>query len=325
MKLVQLIKGIVSFNFNEFSKLVIKKSDNSVYLGDLKFNFKGKPYSVLANRCICDISTYYVDIYDLNFVKLISIEKEGVVGASIFSDAIYSIRWEDGNENDYVSIYQNNQELHRYSDFYGFLINEKIRLVYDGFNFSKFKICSLENEDILWSYSLPEGFNIDGKPHLIDNVLFFTGYNEFQKNQLLTGLDIETGAVLWQNHYKITSEHQFIQATAFNEKDQLYYGFYSTYQIFNPKTGELVLEKEIPEIAEHKLEPYVNEIYDDKLWFVSGRGLNKKFGYLNISTQQVELLQDFPQEEDEFFDTPVYHEGKLYLRGKHFNNLYVFE
>ena len=267
------------------------------------------------------------NIYDLNFIKLISIEKEGVVSGSvsILNKNIYSIRWEDKNENDYFSIYQNNKELYRYADFYGFLINEKVRLVYDGLNFSKFKICLLENEDFLWSYSLPEGFNIYGKPHLIDNLLFFTAYNEFQKNQLLTGLDIETGAVVWQNMYEVTSEHNFIQATVYNEKDQFYYGIYSTYQVFNPKTGELVLEKEIPEIAEHKLEPYVNAIYDDKLWFVSGRGLNTKFGYLNTNTQQIELLQDFPQEDDEFFDTPVYHDGKLYLRGKHFNNLYVFE
>lgn len=156
-------------------------------------------------------------------------------------------------------------------------------------------------------------------------MLFFTAYNENQKNQLLTGLDIETGTVVWQNQYEVTSEHQFIQATAFNEKDQLYYGFYSTYQVFNPKTGELVFEKTIAETTQRKLEPYINAIYEDKLWFVSGRGLETKFGYININTQQVELLQDFPQEQDEFFDTPVYHEGKLYLRGKHFNNLYVFE
>lgn len=179
--------------------------------------------------------------------------------------------------------------------------------------------------EFIEKFVIKEGFSIDRKPHLIENVLFFTAYNEFQKNQLLTGLDIETGAMVWQNRYEVTSEHNFIQATAFNEKDQFYYGFYSAYQVFDPKTGELVLEKEIPEIAEHKLEPYINAIYDEKLWFVSGRGLNTKFGYFNIHTQQLELLQDFPQEEDEFFDTPVYHNGKLYLRGKHFNNLYVFE
>lgn len=179
--------------------------------------------------------------------------------------------------------------------------------------------------NVIEKFVINEGFNIDGKPHLIDNVLFFTAYDEFQKNQLLTALDIETGKIIWQNQYEVTSERQFIQTSAFNEKGQFYYGFYSAYQVFNPKTGELVIEKEIPEIAKHKLEPYVNAIYENKLWFVSGRGLNTKFGCMNTETQQLELLQDFPQEEDEFFDIPVYHEEKLYLRGKHFNNLYVFE
>ncbi|MGQ1935698.1 hypothetical protein ACT4RV_07345, partial [Ornithobacterium rhinotracheale] len=92
-----------------------------------------------------------------------------------------------------------------------------------------------------------------------------------------------------------------------------------------PKTGKLIFKKEIEDIEKYDLEPYINAIYDDKLWFVSGRGLQTKFGYINIQTQQIELLQDFPQEEDEFFDAPIYHDGKLYLRGKHFNNLYVLE
>lgn len=125
--------------------------------------------------------------------------------------------------------------------------------------------------------------------------------------------------------YEVTNERNFIQATAYNEADQLYYGFYSNYQVFNPKTGKLIFKKEIEDIEKYDLEPYINAIYDDKLWFVSGRGLQTKFGYINIQTQQIELLQDFPQEEDEFFDAPIYHDGKLYLRGKHFNNLYVFE
>ncbi|UVD86865.1 hypothetical protein [Ornithobacterium rhinotracheale] len=160
---------------------------------------------------------------------------------------------------------------------------------------------------------------------MVNNILFFKAYNENQKNQLLTGLDIETGAVIWQDMYEVTNERNFIQATAYNEADQLYYGFYSNYQVFNPKTGKLIFKKEIEDIEKYDLGPYINAIYDDKLWFVSGRGLQTKFGYINIQTQQIELLQDFPQEEDEFFDAPIYHDGKLYLRGKHFNNLYVLE
>ncbi len=66
-------------------------------------------------------------------------------------------------------------------------------------------------------------------------------------------------------------------------------------------------------------------VYDNKLWFVSGGGKNTKFGYVNIDTHELELIQNLPHEEYEVFDTPVFHEGKLYLRGKHQNSLYVFE
>lgn len=327
MKRISLIENIVSFNFNEFGKLVVKNSDNSVCCGSLKFNFAGKPYSILANKCICDITSQTVEIYDLNFTKLISIEREGVTsaGLSVLNKNIYTIRWEDKNENDYFSIYQNNKELYRYSNFYGFLINEKIRLVYDGLNFSEFKICLLENEDFLWSYSLPERYNIDVKPLLINNVLYFTAYNENQKNQLVTGLDIETGTIVWQHMYVVTSEQKFISATAFNEKDQLYYGIGSKYQVFNPKTGEIVLEKIFDECIKYNLLVDAQAVYDNKLWFVAGSGKNTKFGYVNIDTHQLEFIQDLPHEEYEVFDTPVFYEGKLYLRGKHQNNLYVFE
>lgn len=59
MKKIQLIENIVGFSFNEFGKLVVKKSDNSVYCGDLKFNFKGKSYSILANKCIWVVYQMY--------------------------------------------------------------------------------------------------------------------------------------------------------------------------------------------------------------------------------------------------------------------------
>ncbi|MRI63605.1 hypothetical protein EDM00_06330 [Ornithobacterium rhinotracheale] len=206
---------------------------------------------------------------------------------------------------------------------WGYKVVKNLLFLFENDN--KLSFIDIKTGSPLWSYSLPKGFNIDNKPKLVNNILFFKAYNENQKNQLLTGLDIETGAVIWQDMYEVTNERNFIQATAYNEADQLYYGFYSNYQVFNPKTGKLIFKKEIEDIEKYDLEPYINAIYDDKLWFVSGRGLQTKFGYINIQTQQIELLQDFPQDDDEFFDAPIYHDGKLYLRGKHFNNLYVFE
>lgn len=58
---------------------------------------------------------------------------------------------------------------------------------------------------------------------------------------------------------------------------------------------------------------------------VSGKYEDVKFGCLDIATQKVVFIQDFSQENDEMFDAPIFHEGKLYLKGIHYNNLYVFE
>ena len=72
------------------------------------------------------------------------------------------------------------------------------------------------------------------------------------------------------------------------------------------------------------INPYTNAICDNKLWFVSGKYEECKFGYINLANNELELLQDFPQEDDETFEI-VYHQKKLYLRGKYYNNLYIFE
>ncbi len=182
----------------------------------------------------------------------------------------------------------------------------------------------LDDNIILWHYQLPEGFKIFGSVQAIDDVLFFIAYKD-NHYQLVTGLDIETGTVLYQNQYEVTNERKFISAHAYNPLDKLFYGLGDVYQIFNPKTGEIVLEKTVEECESKVIRPYVNSIYENKLWFISGKYEDVKFGCLDLDTQEVEFIQDFPQENDEMFEAPIYHENKLYLKGIHYNQLYVFE
>lgn len=179
-------------------------------------------------------------------------------------------------------------------------------------------------KDELWQHTLPEGFKIFGSIQAIDDVLFFIAYKD-NHYQLVTGLDIETGTVLYQNQYEVTNERKFISAHAYNPLDKLFYGLGDVYQIFNPKTGEIVLEKTVEECESKVIRPYVNSIYENKLWFISGKYEDVKFGCLDLDTQEVEFIQDFPQENDEMFEAPIYHENKLYLKGIHYNQLYVFE
>ena len=209
------------------------------------------------------------------------------------------------------------------SDFYN-NISPNYFTVFERFIENKFSIFNNSNNK-LWSFEFPSGFSIYIKPYLVSNILYFTAYDQFQKNQLVTGLDLETGAIVWQHMYDVTSANKVISAPVFNEKDQLIYALGPIYQVFNPKTGEIVLEKIFDECKNYNLLVDAQAIYDNKLWFVSGGGKNTKFGYVNIDTHQLEFIQDLPHEEYEVFDIPVFHEDKLYLRGKHQNNLYVFE
>ena len=87
------------------------------------------------------------------------------------------------------------------------------------------------------------------------------------------------------------------------------------------------MQKNLPELIVNKVEPDVNReaIFDDKLWFVSGAGSYTKFGAFDIKKHELIFVQDYPLEGDERFDTPVFHDGKLYLRGLFNNELYIFE
>lgn len=177
----------------------------------------------------------------------------------------------------------------------------------------------------LWSYSLPEGFKIFGAPEIIDNVVYILAYTSHFQESHRIGLDIETGNKIWEISGGVDKNTTPIHAKTFNPKDKLLYGLYKTFQVFNPKTGKLLVNKIIEKANEDHFDAYSKAIYDDKLWFVSGKYENCKFGYISLKTNEIEFLQDFPQENDEIFDTPIFHQNKLYLRGKYYNNLYIFE
>ena len=178
----------------------------------------------------------------------------------------------------------------------------------------------IQNNKNLWSYILPEGFSIFKQPQIVDDVLFFDSFKNGNEENFVVGLDIKTGEVLWQLLFKIPYKEQLL-ATTLHKENKLCYGYLGNlYQIFNPISGKIVFEKEMNE----NINPYTNAIYDNKLWFVSGKYEECKFGYINLANNELEFIQDFPQEDDETFEI-VYHQKKLYLRGKYYNNLYIFE
>ncbi|WP_417444384.1 hypothetical protein [Joostella sp.] len=182
---------------------------------------------------------------------------------------------------------------------------------------NKIEVFSINNVDTpLWQYNLPEGFTIFGSPQVIEDILFFDAYDKNSKYQLVYGLDIKTGVIKWQKKIQVTHSTRNIIAFLINGKNNLCYGYGgSQYQVFNPLTGQIVFEKDMSDYYAKGIEPNVhrNAIFNNKLWFVGGRGEKAKFGALNIATSEIDFVQDAPLENDEQFETPVYHDGKLYL------------
>ena len=262
---------------------------------------------------------YFFDFQNQKFDSILKLSEETSFFEVInINNVITCIEEEDEK----LVMYNNRKQKWKipYAPAYYNLLSENVFLLRNNYKTSQITNIDLEIVKPLWQYTLPEGFTIFKQPQIVDDVLFFDSFKNGNEENFVVGLDIKTGEVLWQLLFKIPYKEQLL-ATTLHKENKLCYGYLGNlYQIFNPISGKIVLEKEMNE----KINPYTNAIYDNKLWFVSGKYEECKFGYINLANNELELLQDFPQEDDETFEI-VYHQKKLYLRGKYYNNLYIFE
>lgn len=262
---------------------------------------------------------YFFDFQNQKFHSILKLSEETSFFEVInINNVIACIEEEDEK----LVMYNNRKQKWKipYAPAYYNLLSENVFLLRNNYKTSQITNIDLEIVKPLWQYTLPEGFTIFKQPQIVDDVLFFDSFKNINEENFVVGLDLKTGEVLWQLLFKIPYKEQLL-ATTLHKENKLCYGYLGNlYQIFNPISGKIVLEKEMNE----KINPYTNAIYDNKLWFVSGKYEECKFGYINLANNELELLQDFPQEDDETFEI-VYHQKKLYLRGKYYNNLYIFE
>ena len=262
---------------------------------------------------------YFFDFQNQKFDSILKLSEETSFFEVInINNVIACIEEEDEK----LVMYNNRKQKWKipYAPAYYNLLSENVFLLRNNYKTSQITNIDLEIVKPLWQYTLPEGFTIFKQPQIIDNVLFFDSFKNGNEENFVVGLDLKTGEVLWQLLFKIPYKEQLL-ATTLHKENKLCYGYLGNlYQIFNPISGKIVLEKEMNE----NINLYTNAIYDNKLWFVSGKYEECKFGYINLANNELELLQDFPQEDDETFEI-VYHQKKLYLRGKYYNNLYIFE
>ena len=262
---------------------------------------------------------YFFDFQNQKFDSILKLSEETSFFEVInINNVIVCIEEEDEK----LVMYNNRKQIWKipYAPAYYNLLSENVFLLRNNYKTSQITNIDLEIVKPLWQYTLPEGFTIFKQPQILGNVLFFDSFKNGNEENFVVGLDIKTGEVLWQLLFKIPYKEQLL-ATTLHKENKLCYGYLGNlYQIFNPISGKIVFEKEMNE----NINPYTNAIYDNKLWFVSGKYEECKFGYINLANNELELLQDFPQEDDETFEI-VYHQKKLYLRGKYYNNLYIFE
>ncbi|MEB3076432.1 hypothetical protein [Capnocytophaga gingivalis] len=262
---------------------------------------------------------YFFDFQNQKFDSILKLSEETSFFEVInINNVIACIEEEDEK----LVMYNNRKQKWKipYAPAYYNLLSENVFLLRNNYKTSQITNIDLEIVKPLWQYTLPEGFTIFKQPQIVDDVLFFDSFKNGNEENFVVGLDIKTGEVLWQLLFKIPYKEQLL-ATTLHKENKLCYGYLGNlYQIFNPISGKIVFEKEMNE----NINPYTNAIYDNKLWFVSGKYEECKFGYINLANNELEFIQDFPQEDDEIFEI-VYHQKKLYLRGKYYNNLYIFE
>ena len=262
---------------------------------------------------------YFFDFQNQKFDSILKLSEETSFFEVInINNVIACIEEEDEK----LVMYNNRKQKWKipYAPAYYNLLSENVFLLRNNYKTSQITNIDLEIVKPLWQYTLPEGFSIFKQPQIVGDVLFFDSFKNGNEENFVVGLDLKTGEVLWQLLFKIPYKEQLL-ATTLHKENKLCYGYLGNlYQIFNPISGKIVFEKEMNE----KINPYTNAIYDNKLWFVSGKYEECKFGYINLANNELEFIQDFPQEDDETFEI-VYHQKKLYLRGKYYNNLYIFE
>ncbi len=320
MKRIDTINDVLNFNFYK-NQLTIKKTNEDLYNNNCKFDFKGEPYAILENGCFCDIQKTTIEIYDLGFNLLTRIEKRGVIGANkIYNSNYFSVRWEDENENEFSSIYKGTEEIKRYDFFFGRFLGTDYRMVYNGYNITNISVFKdIIKNDFLWSYTLPEGFKIFGQVQVIDNLLILYAVDNNFDHSKTIALDINSGNMKWELDNTI-----FCQVDT--EKKLLLGYAIRRYEVIDPFLGKKIVQKSMMDYYEKGLSPVSpnNTIANGKLWFVSGRGENAKFGRINIETSEVDFIQDFPLQNDWQFSKPVFHNGKLYLLDSN-NTLHIFE
>lgn len=289
----------------------------------MDLNFK-KIIGLLNSNCVVDKTLYsntskelyYFDTLKNEFILVSNLEKEVIFFEPINKNEFIALIGD--NENEVLIKYSENEIIWKkpYSPAYYYLLSKNIFLLRDNFNTKKITNIDLKTGNPLWLYSLPEGFKIEGKIHLYDNILVVNQIDE-QSCSIIVGLDILTGKKLWEN--KVSLIH-------YQQKNDFLYGFASNtfgdnvFSKINIKTGE-VFEKSFENFAK-QVASHLATIHNDNLYFSA-----YKIGEIGIiDLQKQEIIQEFSLnlEKGVGIGAPIVTEDKIYILDS-LNTLHIFE
>ena len=202
---------------------------------------------------------YFFDFQNQKFDSILKLSEETSFFEVInINNVITCIEEEDEK----LVMYNNRKQKWKipYAPAYYNLLSENVFLLRNNYKTSQITNIDLEIVKPLWQYTLPEGFSIFKQPQIVGDVLFFDSFKNVNEENFVVGLDLKTGEVLWQLLFRIPYKEQLL-ATTLHKENKLCYGYLGNlYQIFNPISGKIVLEKEMNE----NINPYTNAIYDNK-------------------------------------------------------------
>lgn len=315
MKCINSKKNIVKIVANNNDLIVQEKKH--LYINDLKVDIQEDDYIGVSYGNIIKTNSDKKEVSIWNNTNFLLLSKEhsslNFINNSLFVlvdfdyENVYSLYKIKVNDNIY------NVKIEGFKNIIHF-DSEKI-WVNDMFENNIIDCISINNEN-LWSYSLPEGFKIEGKIHLYDNILVVNQIDE-QSCSIIVGLDILTGKKLWEN--KVSLIH-------YQQKNDFLYGFASNtfgdnvFSKINIKTGE-VFEKNFENFAK-QVASHLATIHNDNLYFSA-----YKIGEIGIiDLQKQEITQEFSLnlEKGVGIGAPVVTEDKIYILDS-LNTLHIFK
>ncbi|MBV7440975.1 hypothetical protein KRX57_06040 [Weeksellaceae bacterium TAE3-ERU29] len=317
MKKIEVISDIRSFDLYK-NKLILKKTDGSLYIEDRKFIFKGEAYIILENGSFCDIQKTQVDVYDNSFSHLTRIEKEDVIAVSRIPNTHYfSVRWENDNDDEFLSIYRDSKELIVYDYFIGVFLGLDYRIVFNDYAPTEIEVYHDIIEDkFLWSYTCPKGRKIEGNLYTYEGILVFIEKDD-KAHTTLVGLDLQTGNIL----YKVA-----VGLINYRQQANKLYGFASnsfgdnTYLEIDITKGE-VCEKSFPNYK-RDVTGGLFTIKDDYLYYSIFK--EGSIGVIDINKKEIIREEKLDIKEGVQIGAPVVTEDKIYILDSE-NVLHIYE